>query len=414
MNKFYIYLLSIFFILFLGIQFWDINTPPNDSEYHEIGMLAIETDYSNNDFSKLDSILGDKKIIMLGESMHSDGSTFIMKSKLIKYLHKKFGYDVVLFEAGLYDMARLNNAESKIKPTNFLYPFWGDVEETNDLWSYFDKHKSISLGGFDIQYTGNLSDSLRGVALRDYLKKCGININEYSSFIEVIDKLSQYTSLKYKYSLSNTKKDSILTDMDNIHQKLLLSKNDTIDNYLYSTYLRNSRDWYHCVWHNDHMSKRRFHIRDSLMAENLIYQIENNYKNRKIIVWAANLHIIHDNNGYKDKIPFASMGEYIKNKYSDSCYTLAFSSYCNDNEHGEIYNKASNKSIEYLLHKLGYKSAFVDFQKMMDKHIIIRANQNMNLKGKWREMIDGLFFIDTMKKIKPNDETNNWNQKFIL
>lgn len=407
MNSLYIYLWSIFFILFLGIQFWDINTTPNDSEYQGISMLAVDIDYSNDDFSKLDSILGDKKIIMLGESTHYDGSTFTTKSKLIKYLHKKFGYDVILFEAGLYDMARLSNSESRIKPTNFLYPFWSDVEETNELWSYLDKHKSISLAGFDIQHTGNLSDSLRGVLMRNYLKKCGININEYRSFIEVIDKLSQYTSLKYKFALSSTKKDSILTDMDNIYQKLLLSKNDTIDNYLYSTYLKNSRDWYHCVWNNNYMSERRFHIRDSLMAENLIWQIENNYKNRKVIIWAANVHIMHNNKGYKDDIPFTSMGEYVKNKYRDSCYTLVFSSYCKENEDGKIHNTGSNKSMEYLLHKLSYKSAFVDFSKVPNKYITLRANQNMNLKGRWTTMIDGLFYIDTMKPIQFNNDDNN-------
>lgn len=404
-----IVILVIILCLFATTQLWNVHKDilPRYSSMITQNAIDLTNSDSAYDFCKLDSVFATKKILMLGETTHFDGSTVIAKSEIIKYLNQKFGYDVILFEAGFYDMERLNHAESRVKPTDFLYYFWGNVKETNGLWNYLDENKSILLGGFDIQPTGNLPDSIRGYLLKDYLKKTNIKIDNYPSFYEIVDKINEYTPNWNKYRLSEKKKDSILNDMSLIYKQLLKSSLDSADNHTYSTYIRNLRDWYSCVWYYEYNSERRFHIRDSMMADNLIWQIENKYKDRKIIIWGSNLHIIHNNKEYKDKIPFTSMGEYVKNKYQDSCYTLVFSSYCQADMNGKIYETGSNKSIEYLLHQLGYKSAFIDFSKMPDGYYTSLANQKMNLKGEWTKMIDGLFFIDTMKPIQRNDDTNN-------
>jgi hypothetical protein len=54
---------------------------------------------------------------------------------------------------------------SSLNPSTGLYPFWWNNEETKDLWNYYrnENHRkdSSDLGGFDIQFTGNIAGSFR-------------------------------------------------------------------------------------------------------------------------------------------------------------------------------------------------------------------------------------------------------------
>ena len=54
----------------------------------------------NDDFSDLEHFgkaIGDKRIVLLDELTHGEGNIFSLKSRLVKYLHHKKGFDVFLF-----------------------------------------------------------------------------------------------------------------------------------------------------------------------------------------------------------------------------------------------------------------------------------------------------------------------------
>jgi erythromycin esterase-like protein len=54
-----------------------------------------------SDYSFLDNVLKNKRIVLLGEQTHGDGATFDEKVKIVKHLNNTLGFNTIVFESGL-------------------------------------------------------------------------------------------------------------------------------------------------------------------------------------------------------------------------------------------------------------------------------------------------------------------------
>lgn len=70
-------------------------------------------DPADDDFSDLMPLaaaIGDARIVQLGESTHGDGAAFAAKARLVRFLHRELGFDVLLWESGMYDLRVVNDS----------------------------------------------------------------------------------------------------------------------------------------------------------------------------------------------------------------------------------------------------------------------------------------------------------------
>lgn len=137
-----------------------------------------DTDFS--DLQSLKQMIGDARIVQLGEQSHGDGACFQTKIRLIKFLHQEMGYDVLAFESGIYDCRRAWQAfqqgtDPEHAARTGVFGIWTGSKQTAELWSYLadqaSSNKPLELAGFDCQFTGTasqqyLADDIRKLAAK--------------------------------------------------------------------------------------------------------------------------------------------------------------------------------------------------------------------------------------------------------
>lgn len=387
----------------------------SEIERYKHPVKSISIDYrDNSDLKIFDSILKNNKILILGENTHMDGSTFEAKSRLIKYLHENLNYNVVLYEAGQYDTWVMNEEMNyhKLKTSADsigglgLFEFWWNTKETQPLMRYYQKTKisdtPIEIGGFDIQFSGTILTSKREKLLKDFLSRNNVNINNFPIFSKHINELNNFIHRKYvNRVLKGNQKNELLQEISKLEQTVLrLDK--TPENIMYARYFHDIKDNMTKNWKYKPGSMPSMQFRDSLMARNLIHQIDSVYKDKKIIVWCANIHSFAERYS-KDYLP---LGSYIRNKYGTSSYIIDFSSYAQRNETGSISDKPGKFAIENLFHKTKTPYFFLNLRNIpessfLKKEFVSTINQKIDMKKNWSRSFDGIFYIDINKTLTP-------------
>ncbi|MGG5210096.1 erythromycin esterase family protein [Chryseobacterium sp. MIQD13] len=374
---------------------------------HPVKSISMEY-RDNSDLKVLDSVLKDNQVLMLGENTHYDGATSQAKSRLIKYLHENLGYNVVLYEAAQYDTwimnEEMNNHSMKVPADSIgglgLFWFWWATNEAEPLIKYYEKTKisgaPIELGGFDIQFTGDNLSGRRGKLLKDFLNKNKININSFPVFNRNINELENLTFEYYTNKLlKGNQKNELLKEITRLEQTVLKLEK-TSENIVYAQYLHDMKNNFQKSWKYKPGSIPSMQFRDSLMARNLIHQIDSVYKDKKVIVWCSNIHTFSERYD-KNYLP---LGTYIKNKYGKASYMLDFSSYAKRSEKGNLINRPGKFAIENIFHETKTPYFFINLRNipessLLRKEFVSTINQGIDQKRNWSRSFDGIFYIDT-------------------
>jgi erythromycin esterase-like protein len=104
------------------------------------------------------------------------------------------------------------------------------------------------------------------------------------------------------------------------------------------------------------------------------------------------------------------MADHLPDSIAEKSYSISFISYQGKRGIETDLNmfpvktfKRDSSSLEYLIHSLNYKFAYLDFQSLTveGKNSLNTLNMyptiEMFNRAKWSEIYDGVFFIDTME-----------------
>lgn len=388
-----------------------------------------------NDFSYLDKLLKNKRVVVLGESNHQDGTSFEIKVKLVKYMVEKLGFDVVGLE-------RLDFAEGQLFPNhwqqispqikqkfdfkelylneinlnkfdiaNLWLPLWANTNECQPLVDAINQNQ-ISAFGFDY-FANILSVESFQILLnsfsKDYLTT--IDFPKFEAFyIETLIRHSLEAPCKEMSVDEHLKFLETLMTIKNIAQKELLIGRNRKNAEILLQAVKNTE-----VLHRGYLLAQKKYIsaddrltygnnfRDQQMADNVIWYLDLNPK-KKIIIWCANLHGVRNFTQAERLWPSflmysetKFMGEYLFEKYGDQFYSLAFTS----SEWG-TGDKADETSLEYHIAAKGIDYGFIDFTPLryQDEYFnkTFQAYILMRNRAKWLNMFDGIYFIRHQKQ----------------
>ena len=148
-------------------------------------LLILTCIFFNSLFSQesifTDAFLQDYEIVLLGEQTHGDGAVFEKKLSMVKELHEKGGFNLLVFESGLYDNYKANQLYAMQKESIDIFRqsvghIYSDTQVFHNLLDYIQTHPKLKILGFDSQETYVFEEYF----LDDFKKMCvenGISIS---------------------------------------------------------------------------------------------------------------------------------------------------------------------------------------------------------------------------------------------
>jgi len=379
-----------------------------------------------SDFDLLGKAIGNSKIVMLGEQDHGDSRTFLAKCRIIKYLHEKLGFNVLAFESDFYalnkvwDSISLNPSQVESTIIDNVFKVWTLCQQFKPVVQYlveqYDGNNRLQLAGFDDQLVGKYSVANLELNLRNYITSKGITFSKdeknMSRFKNTINSVHNfYYGGKYIKSDSTIQMFSDLgTLVDLIIQQLSLDT-DNLNSFEMQTLssLQAISDQMIYALNKDYFLADS--IRDKKMASNLQWLCTYKYPNEKIIIWAANSHIVKsDSRLLKKKFAKPSSMGYLFTDdpvMQDKTYIIGFTGL--QGETGRItssnkYNipKPEKDGLESWLADKKVSYGFVDFRAFRKRNPADNESFNMrytnwiSVKLPWHNICDGVFYISDM------------------
>lgn len=418
--------LLFFVIMTTGISACKQNLNVTQSNY----TLLNKIDSNSFSFECIDSMLIGKTVVFLGGGLHhmKEGD---LRVDLIKYLHQKHGFNLVLHEAPF--LAEINISNSLKNAKGYQINLYDTISKYLDerideyeysLFEYVYQNKQmkeeIELLGLDIHSSYRYARLSLIDFINMHLKEA--LINEYFK--------NHFYYLTQTYTREPEKK-NFFQFFENLLNNNEAFLNDSVWNLSRQAFiLIKAKDYYteqfflqrnNKLLHKDPSTYYRY--RDSIMALNFAY-FRKLFPDRKVIVLTSTYHVTRGKNNYEDlsKVTFGkgvkTMGQHIVEQGEK---VLSLITIVNRGEvdpdrfklvTGKHYTpRRKRKSLEYSLNKKNVEYAFIDFHKMAaegDSVFTMYPFYIQPIKANWSKYYDGAFFI---KYVGPSKIIELFNDK---
>jgi erythromycin esterase len=412
--------------------------PLTPVEYLREHAVAVRTlDIEDDDFSDLEplkAMIGNARIVSLGEATHGDGATFQAKARLVKFLHREMGFDVLAWESGFWDVQRAwSDVAAGTPPAEALrrgvFGVWMRSAQVAPLVEYLDEAsrttRPLELVGFDMQFSvttgaeraaldlpGDLAEVLRGHG------STAPDDPRFATFAAAVDTL---TGTHWFYERpSPERRSEILSSIDFLREELLRLGGATgagetayLAQVLESVHENARAQW---IWTDQgHFDDRiRYNnMRGRQMARNLAWYAERAFPSRKIIVWSATSHVMRDRAALQN-LPAASwmsLGDHADAIFGDRMYVIGFTSHEGswgypDQPENTLAPMPAG-SLEDRFVEAGFTHAIVDLRSPVEDGGWLREPFTSRPVGhspidyRWRQSLDALMFIREMTPSTP-------------
>lgn len=390
------------------------------------------TDEDFSDLLPLAHAIGGARIVQLGEPSHGGGTAFAAKARLVKFLHQRLGFDLLIWESGLYDVgladAGMRGGDDPVTAARRgIFSLWSQAEEVRPLFTYIKASwqgpHPLEMAGFDMQVTADgtmmrFAEDLRafvGGLADPVLRQQASQLADQAIAARVRLVSTKFAEQADLDALTAAVKD--LRVLIQIHHLEF----DMIQGFIQTGFMD------HCIDNMRADAQMRFEAaraptdaaresrRDAANAENLRWLLQQKYAGRKAIVWAHNAHVMnayyapdfHSVHLTAQPGDMKTTGTFMAERYGGQLYTIGMTAYAG--EEGFAVGgpatpiaPAPDGSLEARLHALNTPFAFVDLRGARPAIPSARIPKFepvtlSDIGG----IYDGVFFIDRMARATP-------------
>ncbi len=256
------------------------------------------------DLRPLAQVIGDSRVVILGEQAHAEGLTFLAKSRIVEFLHIELGFDVLCFESGVYDCDRAwrairSGTHAIAAMRDAVFPIWTHAAEVVPLMEFVEararSERPLELCGYDCQLSGRFSAETLAAdlaALDARATPPALDADAHERIAFAITRLTTDGAIDA---------DAASAARDAIARQLA-----ALDLPAYAPIAESERSFWRRVLRSldaqiafvlagsdpDRPLAERFNPRDICGGETLVWLANERFRGRKIIVWAASMHAV--------------------------------------------------------------------------------------------------------------------------
>jgi erythromycin esterase len=384
---------------------------------HAMPVRSIAPD--DDDFEDLEPLresLEGVRLVLLGEGDHYSGTDIEAKSRLVRFLHREMGFDLLAFESSTYGMAVAWDSirsGAAAKPSFALgaWPFWAGAAQMQPLIDYIEREASgdrpLEVAGFDVQFIRPGSGEHFAGDVADFLEERGIGgvlADRSSPEWGVLESLGmiRYKTGEEAYPDAPLRR-SVLRALDEATARVAELEDDRAR--LWAEILRSTGAEARMNFDRAEGAsiQEAARHRNARMGERLVWLADERHPGRKIIAWAGSAHLMR----LPDIPPAAGVGPSMGQRVWEA---LGRESFVFVTTYLEGANAVTDQhalaDFEQLMVQAGFEYGVLDLRRAAEEgswaggaffaRPLIRSEEAV-----WSDAADALFFIRRDERTRP-------------
>ncbi len=325
-----------------------------------VPLTTVEAEHGFDDLKPLAKMIGDARVVALGEATHGTREFFQMKHRMLEYLVSELGFTVFAIEANwpealVVDEYVMTGKGSAAEAVAGMYFWTWNTEEVVEMvewmrrWNADPKHKKkVRFYGFDVQFVGTSHDAVLAYLAKvdaAYGKKVGPALQPFAS-----------SKLRADYpKLADADKQALRAAAEELRARFSERKQAWVKASSLAEWRLAEHHAALLVQAEAMYSDGSLDARDKAMADNVRWILDTEPKGTRVALWAHNGHISTGEGNW------VNQGRLLKKALGDEYLTLGFVY-----SHGAFQAKSSsagNELTEFVQDAPGDSDVSVPFRR---------------------------------------------------